>query len=583
MDAGVVSGCWWRVGAHSPVPPSPVNKKVAYLKASNTGAGCGSVTLGLGCSFGSSVALCGDYVAVGAGEEASGATGVNSGGDLDVSQPFAGAVYVYRRNAGGLWELAWYVKASNTVSSSFFGNAVAWGSQCDTLAVGAHGEPHLGRGIDASQSGPTSNDVGAVYLFRRVGSSLVQTHYIKAPNSEAGDLFGASLHWSDSGVLAVGAPFESSGARGVNGDAQDNSMRATGAVHLYRFVGSVLQYQAYVKPPNPQEFLVSGYSVAQDADGLLAVSASNDRSRVPGDPFDSSGAGVGAVNIYSTRPTLLCPSPALNITQQLLPYGLTYVKQSLAGAGAKFATSLAMSSDGLVLAVGAPHEASDSVGVNGRQDNANAADSGAVYVYRQSVRRQWTQVAYVKSSASASEHMFGSSVALSRSGTRMLVGAPGRDPGAAAIFTIALDANGTTTVTEGTRPLLCAHLHVHASRVDARRSASSPNWLQIWHQCGLIGRWHRRAHRRSLRPIQWRRQRLCVCVCTAQRIVGCGGAPRSHGGTCWALSRLLSGHQRRRRCGRVGCTVGRSSVFSESARRSPRVRAPRRRALGANG
>jgi hypothetical protein len=58
----------------------------AYLKASHTGAFD---------SFGSSISLSGDTLAVGASGEASAATGVN-GNQADSSASAAGAVYVFR-------------------------------------------------------------------------------------------------------------------------------------------------------------------------------------------------------------------------------------------------------------------------------------------------------------------------------------------------------------------------------------------------------------------------------------------------------------------------------------------------------
>ena len=75
----------------------------AYLKASNTGAGD---------YFGSSVAISGDTVVVGALGEASNATGVN-GNQGDNSAAAAGAAYVFVRTSG-VWAQQAYLKASNT-------------------------------------------------------------------------------------------------------------------------------------------------------------------------------------------------------------------------------------------------------------------------------------------------------------------------------------------------------------------------------------------------------------------------------------------------------------------------------------
>ena len=61
---------------------------------------------------------------------------------------------------------------------------------------------------------------------------------MKASNTEAADLFGASISLSTDGkTLAVGAvgdvSGESSAATGINGNQSDNSAPAAGAVYLY--------------------------------------------------------------------------------------------------------------------------------------------------------------------------------------------------------------------------------------------------------------------------------------------------------------------------------------------------------------
>ena len=58
---------------------------------------------------------------------------------------------------------------------------------------------------------------------------------------------------------------------------------------------------------------------------------------------------------------------------------------------------VALSADGMTLAVGAPHEASAASGVNGNQRDNSVFDAGAVYVYTRS-GSGWTQQAYLKAS-----------------------------------------------------------------------------------------------------------------------------------------------------------------------------------------
>jgi hypothetical protein len=57
------------------------------------------------------------------------------------------------------------------------------------------------------------------------------------------------------------------------------------------------------------------------------------------------------------------------------------VKASNTGAGDGFGISVALSSDGNSLAVGALNESSGAIGIGGNQTDNNAAGAGAVYLY----------------------------------------------------------------------------------------------------------------------------------------------------------------------------------------------------------
>lgn len=203
----------------------------AYVKASNTRAGAAPRG-----ELGASVALSADgaTLAVGARTETSGATGVN-GDQADASAPYAGAVYVFRR--AGAWSQEAYVKASNTRYNSYF-HAVSLSPDGSTLAVGAHGEWSASRGVNGDATDASSNFAGAVYLFGRSGSTWKQNAYLKASNNKAPGAtgayqFGSSVALSTT-TLAVGAAFDSSGAKGVGGDPWDVSAPSAGAVHVFR-------------------------------------------------------------------------------------------------------------------------------------------------------------------------------------------------------------------------------------------------------------------------------------------------------------------------------------------------------------
>ena len=124
----------------------------AYLKASNTD----SLD-----EFGSSVAIDGDALVVGALEEASNATGVD-GDEANDSAGGAGAAYLFIRS-GTDWSQQAYLKASNTASDDKFGYSVAVAGT--TVAVGAHFEDSNATGVDGDQANSDAGASGAVYVF----------------------------------------------------------------------------------------------------------------------------------------------------------------------------------------------------------------------------------------------------------------------------------------------------------------------------------------------------------------------------------------------------------------------------------
>ncbi len=130
----------------------------AYIKASNTDAFD---------RFGTSVALHGDRLAVGAIGERSDAIGVD-GDQLDNSIGQAGAIYLFARSAGSWSQLA-YVKSSNTDNADYFGWEVALTDKL--LAVSAYHESSNADGVNGDQSDDSAYGAGAVYVDKIAAST----------------------------------------------------------------------------------------------------------------------------------------------------------------------------------------------------------------------------------------------------------------------------------------------------------------------------------------------------------------------------------------------------------------------------
>src|SRR3990172_1798045 len=99
--------------------------------------------------------------------------------------------------------------------------------------------------------------------------------------------------------MAIGAHQESSSARGINGNQNNNSAYASGAVYVFTRRGDAWAQQAYIKASNAGQSDNFGAVVALSADGnTLAVSAlweSSAATGVSGNQNDDSLPQAGAV------------------------------------------------------------------------------------------------------------------------------------------------------------------------------------------------------------------------------------------------------------------------------------------------
>jgi hypothetical protein len=205
----------------------------AYIKPSNGEAQD---------SFGVHLALSGDgrTLVVGSLDEDCAAAGVNAPGcDRDAPDDVSmGAAYVFV-SSGASWSQQAFLKASNTGFNDWFGARVAISGDGNIAAIAAPFEDAAGsvsasRATEARQDNNTASEAGAIYLFRRSGGVWRQQSYLKGSNTEAFDEFGSSVAFDRAGTtLAATSRGEDSGARGVNGNQNDNSADEAGAAYVF--------------------------------------------------------------------------------------------------------------------------------------------------------------------------------------------------------------------------------------------------------------------------------------------------------------------------------------------------------------
>jgi len=325
--------------------------------------------------FGSSVALSGDTAFVGA-------RGDSSRGN------FAGAVYVFVRDASGQWSQAQKLTADGGVAGDLFGCSVALLG--DTALIGARGSEN------------NSTPPGAAYIFTRgTDGQWHQLQKLAAGDGTAGDGFGFSVALSDN-TAVIGA------RRGVN-----DTGSISGAAYIFTpdVSGQWNQWQKLTASDgaNGDEF---GYSVAASEDTVLVGSHF---AQGVGDSTSTLAAGA----VYDF---VLGAGPIGTIWEEVQK-----LVASDGGARDEFGFSVALNGDTAL--VGAP------------QNNTGGGATGAVYVFallsNTQGNSQLTEKQKLAARDGAATDAFGSSVVFN--GDTALVGAPFDD------ISVTDDKGNTTT------------------------------------------------------------------------------------------------------------------------------------------
>jgi len=198
--------------------------------------------------FGSSVAVSGETVVVGASHEDAG------GSD-------AGAAYVFTRS-GSSWSEQAKLVASDAEAGDLFGRSVAVSGE--TVVVGAWGEDAGGAGA------------GAAYVFTRSGGSWSEQAKLTASDAQANDQFGYSTAVSDETVV-------------VGADAEDEGGSNAGAAYVFTRSGGSWSEQAK---------LTSSDTQANDRFGSY-VAVSGETIVVGAWAETTSGTSAGAAYVFT--------------------------------------------------------------------------------------------------------------------------------------------------------------------------------------------------------------------------------------------------------------------------------------------
>ncbi|AWH83698.1 hypothetical protein HYN59_00570 [Flavobacterium album] len=308
----------------------------------------------------------GNTVVVGSMLEDGSGSGINPAHNNSAAN--SGAAYVFVRS-GTTWTQQAYLKANAvTKAADQFGASVSISGDGNTVAVGATYEDGGNAGINPVET-ETKSASGAVYVYKRSGSTWSYNACLKAHVPDAGDWFGNAVSLnSDGTTLAVGAIYEDGSNTGIN-PLVNNSATNAGAVYVFTNSGSAWSQQAYIKTTGITASDLFGISVDVDNTGnRLVVGASGQDSNGTGvnSGVNTSAANSGAAYVYSRSGSTWS--------------SIAMLKASNTTSGDSFGFSVAISGDGNTVLVGAQFEDGSLGCVNGA-DNASVTDAGAAYSF----------------------------------------------------------------------------------------------------------------------------------------------------------------------------------------------------------
>ncbi|WP_345974727.1 cadherin domain-containing protein [Sulfurimonas sp. HSL3-7] len=316
--------------------------------------------------FGSSVAVDGAYVVVGAEGNAS----------------KAGMAYVLYKDVTGTYSQVAELNASDATLGDKFGISVAISG--DYVVVGAQ------------LADTNATNAGAAYVFKRNApdNNYTEIALLTASDPAADDHFGFSVA-IDGAYVIVGADNKSSSVDPVG--------PSTGAAYIFKNNGDdtyteVNKLTAFDHEPsdyfgwsvdiNGDHAIVGAWSESMGADAVISAGAAY---------VYKKDAGTGLFN---------------HADKLMAPLGDAQV-------GDNFGWSVGIGANGEYAVVGAYHD-------NANQDSVDKNNTGAAYIFKNNGDDTYTQTTKLAASDAVADDLFGSAVSIS--GNYVLVGAKSEDP-----------------------------------------------------------------------------------------------------------------------------------------------------------
>jgi hypothetical protein len=288
-----------------------------------------------------------------------------------------GGVAIFTRS-GTTWTQEAILTISDNGGFEGFGDSVASDTNATRIAIGASG-------IDVSGV----NNVGAVYVYLRTGTSWSQEAKIIVADRAASDNLGKAIDIDSVGSRVIAsAPYSSPG--GVTN---------AGAAYVFTRSGTSWSQEAKLIANNKANSDLFAFSVGLTPDGTRAIISAH-----AADSGGFSNAGAAYVFVRS---------------------GVSWTQEAILTEGNKalnnfFGTAVAITSSGDKVIIGAR-----GVRVGG------VAAAGIAYIFSRS-GTTWSQTTSFAASTKATNDFFGNSVDICADGTRLIVGKIYGDPSSTA-------------------------------------------------------------------------------------------------------------------------------------------------------
>jgi hypothetical protein len=303
------------------------------------------------------------------------AVSISSDGNvLVVGAPGANRADLFRRGSAGNWQGPFPLTPPMPLDvGDDFGRSVTTNDDGTLIVVGAPGDDGVGNAVANS---------GAAYVFRRNASTITFVNQLKGHYVRAEDAFGTSVAMTGNGyTLLVGVPGDDGTPDGGPFLGTSNS----GAATVFADDGGTFVSVRNLKAPNPGTDDAFGASVAIANDNWQCLG----NNRCNGGCFSTQcpstqelryvvGAPMEDSSTLTTTTIVGTNEAATNAGAVYVfdgtPYTATfvgYVKRPAPQAGANFGASVAISRRWGAIAVGAPNDASGSMGIEAGTGSTN--------------------------------------------------------------------------------------------------------------------------------------------------------------------------------------------------------------------